>query len=151
MIIPDVNILIHAYDSDSSNHQHARDWWNETLGLERPVGMAWVTLMGFLRISTHRGITKHPLRPGESISRIKSWLANPAVRVVTPGQNHAAILFDLVESVGTAGNLTTDAHLAALSIEYRAEIASTDTDFGRFPGVRWFNPVKLAAKKKTHR
>lgn len=149
MIIPDVNVLIHAYNSESPNHVSAREWWNETLSLERPVGMAWVTLLGFLRISTHRGITKHPLRPAESIMRINSWLANPAVRIVTPGQKHAAILFELVEGVGTAGNLTTDAHLAALSIEYRAEIASTDTDFARFPGVRCFDPTKTSRKKRT--
>jgi predicted nucleic acid-binding protein len=58
-----------------------------------------------------------------------------------PGARHAEILFGLLESLGTAGNLTTDAHLAALAIEHQAELHSTDADFARFPGLRWVNPV----------
>ncbi|MGI8744291.1 MAG: PIN domain-containing protein [Bryobacteraceae bacterium] len=61
--------------------------------------------------------------------------------MVTPGDDHAEILFRLLEHLGTAGNLTTDAHLAALAIEYQAEVASVDTDFDRFPGLRWFDPT----------
>ena len=66
----------------------------------------------------------------------------PSVQILTPGESHADILFRLIEQVGTAGNLTTDAHLAALAIEYQAELASTDTDFARFKGLRWFNPIR---------
>jgi predicted nucleic acid-binding protein len=62
---------------------------------------------------------------------------------VTPGERHAEILFDLLLEVGIAGNLTYDAHLAALAIEYQAELVSADTDFGRFPGLRWFNPLAV--------
>lgn len=62
------------------------------------------------------------------------------VRIVTPGERHADILFSLLEEVGVGGNLTTDAHLAALAIEYKGEIATTDTDFARFPGLRWKKP-----------
>ncbi|MDP8989800.1 MAG: PIN domain-containing protein [Acidobacteriota bacterium] len=65
----------------------------------------------------------------------------PGVQILTPGEFHAEIFFRLIEQVGTAGDLTTDAHLAALAIEYRGELASTDTDFARFAGLRWFNPV----------
>jgi predicted nucleic acid-binding protein len=72
---------------------------------------------------------------------VKAWLDHPQVQVVTPGEQHGAILFRLLETLCTAGNLTTDAHLAALAIEYQAEVASTDTDFARFRGLRWFNPL----------
>jgi predicted nucleic acid-binding protein len=51
-------------------------------------------------------------------------------------------MFGLLERLGTAGNLTADAHLAALAIEYQAELHSTDADFSRFSGLRWRNPLK---------
>ena len=141
MILPDVSILIHAYNSGSPQREAARAWWEETLTLPRPVGLPWATMLGFIRVTTHRGILKNPLFPKDAIHRVRSWLAVPGVQILTPGENHGEILFGLLETVGTAGTLTTDAHLAALAIEYQAEVASTDTDFARFPGLRWFNPV----------
>lgn len=109
----------------------------------RPIGLAWVAVLGFIRISTHRRASPNPIVPTEATRRVSTWLANPRVQIISPGEGHAEILFRLLEELGTAGNLTTDAHLAALAIEYRAEIASTDTDFARFKGLRWFNPLKV--------
>jgi toxin-antitoxin system PIN domain toxin len=140
VIIPDVNVLIHAYNSSSLHHRAAREWWEETLTLPRPVGLPWVSILGFVRIIT-RGIVAKALYPREAIGVVRTWLAVPGVQILTPGEFHAEIFFRLIEQVGTAGDLTTDAHLAALAIEYRGELASTDTDFARFPGLRWFNPV----------
>ena len=141
MIVPDVNILIHAYNSDSPRHPAARVWWEGTLTRPRPVGMAWATVLGFIRITTHRGILHNPMTVGDAIRRVRQWLNHPRVQVLTPGEQHGEILFRLLEQLGAAGNLTTDAHLAALAIEYQAEIATTDTDFARFPGLRWFHPL----------
>ena len=142
MIIPDVNLLLDAYNPTSVHHAAARDWWGQTMIGPRPIGLAWVTILGFIRISTHRRALPNPIFPTEATRRVRTWLNNPLARVITPGDGHAEILFGLLEDLGTAGNLTTDAHLAALAIEYRAEIASTDTDFARFKGLRWFNPLK---------
>lgn len=142
MIIPDVNILVHAYDSDFPMQAQAREWWETTLRGPRPVGLAWVTVLGFIRIATHRGITARPLRVAEALDRAQSWLDCPRVEILSPSERHAQILFDLLTRLGAAGNLTTDAHLAALAIEYQAEVASTDADFARFPGLRWFNPLR---------
>jgi hypothetical protein len=143
MILPDVNILIHAYNRESPQNQAAREWWEQTLTLSRPVGLPWVTILGFIRITTKRTLTKNPRRPAEAIGLVRSWLAVPTVQILTPGEMHAELLFRLLEQAGAAGDLTTDAHLAALAIEYQAELASTDTDFTRFPGLRWFNPVRI--------
>ncbi len=77
----------------------------------------------------------------EAIGRVRAWLNHPRVQIVPPGDRHAEILFDLLSKLGTAGNLTSDAHLAALAMEYQAELVSTDADFARFPGLRWFNPL----------
>lgn len=142
MIIPDVNLLVHAYNSDSPLHAKARGWWEELLNGTRPVGLAWAAVLGFVRITTHRQILARPLPVSAACSRARAWLSRPYVNVLHPGDHHAEVLFGLLESLGTGGNLTTDAHLAALAIEHQGELHSTDTDFARFPGLRWRNPLR---------
>ena len=141
MIVPDINLLVHAYNSDSPDHARARKWWEDLLNGTQTIGLAWVVILGFVRIATHRQILTQPLPVGVACSRARGWLARPYVSILHPGERHAEILFGLLEAVGTGGNLTTDAHLAALAIEHQAELHSTDADFHRFPGLRWLNPV----------
>lgn len=141
MILPDVNLLIHAYNRDSPGHAGAREWWESRMNGPAPVGLAWVAILGFIRISTHRTILDNPLPVATACDHARSWLAQPQVTVLQPGERHAEILFDLLGEVGTAGNLTTDAHLAALAIEYQAVLHTTDADFARFSGLRWRNPL----------
>ena len=141
MIVPDINLLVHAYNSESRDHRAARAWWEVLLNGTQPVGLAWVTLLGFIRIVTHRQILAAPLPVPAACAYVRAWLAQPCVTIVHPGDRHADILVGLLENLGTAGNLTTDAHLAALCIEHQAELHSTDADFARFPGLRWKNPV----------
>jgi toxin-antitoxin system PIN domain toxin len=141
MIIPDLNLLIYAYNADANEHAAAQQWWADLLTGPEEIGLAWIVILGFVRITTRRGLAARPLPVSTVIDLVRAWLAAPTVRILMPGNDHAPILFDLLEHVGTAGNLTTDAHLAALAIEYRARIASSDYDFARFPKVRWFNPI----------
>lgn len=141
MILPDVNLLIHGYNSDSPVHAKARAWWEGLLSGTRPVGLAWVAILGFIRIGTHREILNNPLPVAVATGHARAWLAQPYVGIVDPGDRHAEILFGLLDSLGSAGNLTTDAHLAALAVEHQAELHSTDADFRRFPGVRLVNPL----------
>ena len=105
------------------------------------VGLPWVSILGFIRITTHPKILDNPLDMGGACTRIRSWLVRPQTIIIHPGVRHAEILFDFFEAVGGAGNLTTDAHLAALAIEHQAELHSTDADMARFPGLRWVNPL----------
>jgi toxin-antitoxin system PIN domain toxin len=141
LIIPDVNILLHAYNRDSEVHSPISAWWESELASPRPIGLAWISILGFLRIGTNPRLSKDPMGVSQAIRHAKSWLAQPNVEVVSPGNRHADILFGLLESAGVAGNLTTDAHLAALAIEHGAQLASTDNDFARFSKLRWFNPA----------
>lgn len=143
MIIPDVNILVYAYNKDAKQHAAARRWWEDTLAQPQPVGLPWVTILGFIRISTQRRIIDRPMFARDAIARVRSWLEFPNVEIISPGDRHGEILFRLIEEMGTAGDLTTDAHLAALAIEHRAQLVSTDTDFARFRGLRWFNPTEV--------
>lgn len=141
MTVPDINLLVHAYNRESRVHPAARAWWEALLNGTRPVGLPWVTMLGFIRVATHRQILARPLSPAAACARVRAWLARPYVSILHPGERHAEILCGLLEELGTAGNLTTDAHLAALCIEHQAELHSTDADFSRFPGLRWKNPV----------
>lgn len=141
MIVPDVNLLVHAHDSTSRRHPIARAWWETLLNGPGSVALSWTTILGFLRITTHATILVHPLDVEGACARVQSWIVRPQVLLIHPGARHADILFDLLNAVGTAGNLTTDAHLAALAIEHQAELHSTDADMARFPGLRWRNPL----------
>lgn len=148
MICPDVNLLVHAYNTGSPVHGAARQWWEDTLGSSKPVGLVWSVALGYIRISTHPRIASNPLPPDAACGHVEAWLAQPQVSFVHPGERHAAILFHLLRRLGTAGNLTSDAHLAALAIEHQAEVHTTDADFARFPGLRWRNPV---SEKRSNR
>ena len=141
MILPDVNLLIHAHNADSPVHDAARRWWDGLLGGTVGVGLAWVVVLGFIRITTHRGILMNPLPVTDVLDRLASWLALPHVHVPEPSSRHFALLRNLLGNLGAAGNLTTDAHLGALAVGRGYELHSTDTDFARFPALKWRNPL----------
>jgi toxin-antitoxin system PIN domain toxin len=141
VILVDANLVIYAIDADSPHHAGARLWLEETLSGSTQVGFAWVVILAFLRLTTRPGIMLRPLSPGQALAYVDSWLAQPFVEAVGPGPQHWAILRNLLRSVGTAGNLTSDAHLASLAIERGAAVYSTDHDFQRFPGVEHINPL----------
>jgi uncharacterized protein len=142
MILPDINVLIHAHNSESRQHEQARVWWDEALGGSEGIGLAWVTILGFIRIGTHPGILRNPMTPAEVNSRIEEWLSLAHVHIPTPAEGHFARLSANLERLGTAGNLTTDAHLATLAMERGYTLYSTDSDFARFPGLKWVNPLR---------
>ena len=142
MIIPDLNLIIHAYNKESLRHDASRRWWESLMNGQSTVGLAWAVILGFVRIATHTSILTSPLTVTVACDHARSWLAQPPVTIISPGDRHAEIVFGLLVGLGTAGNLTTDAHLAALAIEYQAELHTTDADFSRFPGLRWKNPVE---------
>lgn len=142
MILVDANLLIYAIDAASPNHQPARRWLEETLSGTDEVGLAWNVILAFLRIVTNPVVMRRPLRPEAALDYVDSWLQQPCARLVVPGDKHWLIFRGLLRGSGTAGNLTSDAHLAALAIEYDGEIYSSDHDFKRFPGVRHINPLQ---------
>ena len=141
MKLPDLNLLLYAIDEGTPHHGRARPWLEATLSGTEQVGFAWIVLLGFLRISTNPAIFERPLDPAEALDYLDGWLAQPVATVVHPTERHASRLRELLTAVGTAGNLTSDAHLAALAIEHGAELCSCDTDFARFPGLRWRDPL----------
>ena len=141
MKLPDVNLLLYALDETSPHHPRARPWLEALLSGTEPAGFAWVVLLAFVRLSTRSQLFARPLAPAEAFAVVEGWLAQPCALVLHPTERHLAVLRGLVEPLGTAGNITTDAHLAALAIEHGADVCSADSDFGRFRGLRWTNPL----------
>ena len=141
MIVPDINLLIYAYNSDAAHHSQARAWWETLLNGRDPVGIPWVVSLGFVRLMTHPAVLLTPLEPRIAVNHVRTWLGRPQVEVLAPGPRHLEILDLLFRAVGVAASLTTDAHIAALAIECQGEVHSSDADFGRFPGLRWHNPL----------
>ena len=142
MIIPDVNLLIYAYDKQARLHAEAKRWWETQLSGRETVGLSWVTLLGFLRIITNPRVFENPVPVPKAIRYTRSWLERPNVQLLNPGVRHLEVFFGHLEKLGTAGNLTTDAYLAALAQEYQAVLHTADFDFQRFAGLRWINPLE---------
>lgn len=140
MRLVDANILIYAVNEGSDEHQRSRAWLDAALNGEEPVGFAWVALLAFLRLATHRAVFARPLDVADAIENVRAWLAQPQAVVLEPTSRHADVLAGLLRETGAAGNLVNDAHLAALAIEHNAVLVSLDTDFARFHGLRWEPP-----------
>jgi toxin-antitoxin system PIN domain toxin len=141
MILVDANLLIYAIDRDASRHKAARRWLESILSGTEEVGFAWIVLLAFIRITTHARIMRKPLEPEMALEYVSSWLGQPYAVLVNPTDKHWPVLRNLLETTGTAGNLTSDAHLAALAIEHGASIYSADHDFKRFAGVKHVDPL----------
>lgn len=137
MQIPDTNLLLNAVHADSPQHARARRALEGMLSDARGMALVWVVLMGFVRLSTKRGILPSPLPVADVLSVVDEWLAHPRTQVLAPGPLHAGIFGRLLLSAGTAGDLTTDAHIAAIAIEHNAEVLTFDRDFARFTGLRY--------------
>ncbi len=142
MILPDVNLLIFAHNPDAPLHTLARDWWDACLSGPEGVALAWVGMLGFIRITTNPRLHTNPFTPSDACERVDEWLSLPHFQIVHPAPDHFPRIRSLLENLGTAGNLTTDAHLAALAIERGLILHTSDADFARFPGLKWINPLR---------
>ena len=135
MKLPDVNVLVHAGNPQAAQHRLARAWLTEAGNGREALALTWIVLLGFIRLCTRAGIYERPLAVAQAMASVRGWLAAPAALVVQPGPQHLDILAALLTRAGTAGNLTTDAHIAAVAVEHGATVVSFDRDFDRFEGV----------------
>lgn len=142
MILVDANILLYAEDRLSLHHAAARVWLDTRLSGASPVCLCWTVLGAFIRIGTNPRVFEHPLSLDQALSRVQSWLDQPCVRMVHPTARHWAVFRKMLTDGQAVANLVTDAHLAALALEHGCEWMSTESDFSRFPGIRWRNPLK---------
>jgi toxin-antitoxin system PIN domain toxin len=136
MKIPDANILLYASDSTSQHHAAARAWVEEALSATETIAFAIVALLAFVRLATNPRVMVAPLSPTGAFDQVDEWLAQQPATIIHPGTSHLRICRQLLEASGTAGNLTSDAHLAALAIEHGATLASFDGDMHRFGALK---------------
>jgi hypothetical protein len=141
MILLDANLLIYAVNEYAPLNRKAKSWLESALSGPQTVGFSWNVLLAFLRLTTRPGLFRNPLSVGAAFDLVASWLDQSSATIVHPGPHHMRVLRELILPLGTGGNLTSDAHLAALAIEYGAELCSFDTDFARFKGLKWRNPL----------
>jgi len=142
VILVDANILLYAEDEQNPLHEKAREWWDAQLSDALPVCLCWIVLDAFIRIGTNPRVFEHPLSLDQALSRVQSWLDQPCTRIIQPTERHWIVFQKMLVTGQATANLVTDAHLAALAIEHSCELISTDTDFSRFPGLKWRNPLK---------
>ncbi|MFV0679402.1 type II toxin-antitoxin system VapC family toxin [Ottowia sp.] len=137
MKLPDTNLLLYATNPLSPHHEMARALLDAAVREPNGVGLAWLPLIGFVRLSTMARVMENPLSVADALADVQGWLDHPNARLLQPGVRHMDILARLLLEAGTAGNLTSDAHIAAIAIEHGAEVITFDKDFARFTGLRY--------------
>ncbi len=142
MILIDANLLIYALHSDMPKHGPARVWLETQLNGDEPLALCWIVILAVVRLTTNKRLFPAALSVEQALTAVAGWLSHPLVVVIQPGPDHWAILARLLREVGRAGDLTPDAHLAALAIEHSCELHSCDSDFRRFPGLRFRDPLR---------
>jgi uncharacterized protein len=151
LILVDSNLLLYAKFEDVPQHRRARLWLEEQLNGARRIGIPWATSLAFLRLSTNARVFAQPLAIAAAWNQLMEWLDHPRVWIPEPTDEHASVLGSLLDA-NVTGNLIADAHLAALAIEHGLTVCSADTDFARFAGVSWLNPmIDDSAPPSPHR
>ena len=141
MIIPDINLLVYAHNVGAPHHNSARTWWEGLVNGADRVGIPWIVSAGFVRLLTHPRVLAHPVAPEQAVDYVHGWFRYAHVIPINPGADHLVHFRRNLIAVGVGGNLVTDSHVAAIAMEYQAEVHSNDIDFSRFPGLRWRNPL----------
>lgn len=141
MILPDVNLLLYATDTECADHAAAAAWWRETLRGNEEVGLCAVVAFAFVRLATNRKVFRHPLAVENACARVANWLEFPNVRWLEAEADDFAVAAQLLRGAGTGANLVTDAQIAAIALRTGASIRSCDHDFARFPDLDWSDPL----------
>jgi len=141
MIVPDVNLLVFAYHRQSPYHEAARGWWEGLVNGTETVGIPWAVTTGFVRLMANPRVLESPMSPSAALGRVRSWFEYAHIRPLDPGLDHLTNLQSFFDAVDGGAKLVPDAHIAALAIEHQAIVHSYDSDFGRFPGIQWHNPL----------
>lgn len=145
-MLVDANILVYAHDEASPQHARAHGWLESALNGTERVGIPWPSVLAFLRLMTNPRVAASPLTIREAWAHVTSWFASPGAWVPHPTSRHAEVLGRLLVDLDLSSRLVTDAHLAALALEHGLVVCSADSDFARFPGVRWHNPVAVPGR-----
>jgi toxin-antitoxin system PIN domain toxin len=141
LIVPDLNLLLYAHFDGFPQHERARAWWEGCMNGREPVGLAPPVVFGFVRLATSRKVFRPPMEVSAALGVVEGWVARSHVQLLVAGPRHVELAFSLLRALGTAANLTTDAQIAAFALEHQALLCSNDSDFSRFSGLKYQNPI----------
>lgn len=141
MLIPDLNLLVYAYNSSSGLHQKAAKWWQEALTSGQPIGLAAIVLQGFLRLLSGRHVVQKPYPIKELLGCVEEWFSFDSLHLLECGTHTFEIFKEMVKRHEVSGSMLSDAWLAALAKEHDATLCSNDTDFLKFKNIRLENPL----------
>jgi toxin-antitoxin system PIN domain toxin len=141
VIIPDLNLLLYAYDAQSPHHRVAAAWWESCVNGSEPVGLPAVVLFGFLRLATSSRVFASPMSIEQVADCVREWMSRPHIIEASGGLELFPKVIELIRHAGTAGHLVTDAQIAATAIEHGATLFTNDSDFSRLPGLKVVNPL----------
>lgn len=141
MILPDLNLLLYAYNPYVPQHAAAHQWWTSVVNDDELIGLPYEITFGFVRIATNQRLGTAAIDLKTARSTVESWLDLPQVRILTPSPNHWRNVLDLMESAQASGAVFSDAVIAGYAIDHRATLCSNDADFSRFKGLKWLNPL----------
>jgi len=145
VIVLDANLLLYAYGSASPHHEPARHCITALFSGGEMIGLPWQTVHGFLRVSTDTRLSLDRFTMAGALAIVQQWVDLPHVRLLAPGEQHWSFLQEMLTLGQVKGPMTTDAQLAALTLEYGGILYTTDRDFARFPRLRWVNPLASGA------
>jgi len=152
VIVPDANLLLYAYDSESPFFEPARSWWEQCLNGTIPVGLCHPVVFAFVRISTNPRVYANPLSLERAARHVETWFARGVTRTLLPDQDHHVAVLRLLRVAGAAGgNLVTDAEIAAIALANRGEVHTADQDFRRFPALRCRFPLEEQGAARRRR
>lgn len=140
-MLVDANLLLYAVDEDSPFNESASEWLTGVLNGDRRVGIPWQSIGAFVRIISHPRVTSSPLNAEAAWGHVSRWLDSDPTWIPPATERTASVFGRLLASSSATGNLIPDAQLAALSIEHGLQVMTVDTDFARFPGVSFVNPL----------
>ena len=141
MILPDLNLLLYAYNAHTPQHARAKAWWEAAINGRELIGLPHDVSLGFVRIATNPRLGAAAVTLATARTVVDSWFKVPVVRILLPQEDHCAKVLQLLERSHSSGALASDASLAVYAIEHRATLCSNDSDFARFPGLSWTNPL----------
>ena len=143
MIVPDLDLLIYAYNERNEFHRDARTWWEGLVNGTEPVGIPWQISDGFIRQMANPRIVAEPWTPADASAVVAQWFGSSQIVPLSPGPRYLEILERILTATGATTRLVTDATIAALAMENDAEVHTNNArDFQRFPGLMWRNPIR---------
>lgn len=135
-------MLLYAVVDTFAEHATARRWWEGLLSTGSSVGLVAPAVLGFVRLVTNRRLFDPPMPLEAACGEVDRWLAQPGVQALGNPSDHLPATLALIRAAGSAANLTTDAQIAAIALDRNATVASNDSDFARFAGLKVVNPLR---------